>query len=238
MLDRHVALYAQMIDPDAAGPASTEATRIFRSLNEINVIAVRPLVLALQDKPESLEGMREVLRLVVRRVVTGGLGTGNVERRFGEAASQIQRDGAWHDAMNSLRDLNPKRDEFVNQLATRPLTRGTLHFIRRSIVQGNETPEWSGYLHTIRPRQTASWPGFTDDDFLIWGATLGNSFIGTEPIRPASAVTWDAVKRDLLPLAVRGEWAERLKGIKRWDVAAVRDVGREVASAAAEVWYG
>jgi len=78
-LARWVPLYLQIIDPTVAGPADPDWLGIFSSLNELNVISVRPVVMALSLADDATEGMNELLQLVVRRIVVGNLGTGNVE---------------------------------------------------------------------------------------------------------------------------------------------------------------
>jgi hypothetical protein len=237
VLDEHVPLYSQMIDPDAAGPAGRDATQVFAALNELNVIAVRPLLLAIHGTPDDIAGMHAVLELVVRRVATGGLGTGNVERRLGDAATLARRQGRWEEALHGLRDLNPDREDFAAQVGRRAFTRSIVHFLRRSVVQQTHTPSSGGYLHTIRPRQAPNWPDFPEDEFLTWGLTIGNSLLASEPGRPSSATTWEGVRQTLLPLALPGEWTEFISEFRVWDVEAVRAVGASLGQAAADVWY-
>lgn len=74
LLEAHLPLYLQMIDPTLAGPAEPEALKIFAALNSLGVIAVRPILLAVAGVPNSLEGMKYILQLVVRRIVVGNLG--------------------------------------------------------------------------------------------------------------------------------------------------------------------
>ncbi len=237
LLHEHLALYLQMIDPTADGPATADALRVFGALNDLGVIAVRPLLLAISNAPEATTGMERVLNLVVRRIVVGNLGTGNVERRLGDAAYGVHRDGRWPDALNSLRDLDPQRDEFTSRLAARSLNKGLLEFMRRTILQASKTPERVGWLHFIRPRQGGDWSGFNDEDLSYWGSTLGNTILVSEERRPPGASTWEGVKANLLPLAVAGEWTDRIAAFERWSADSVEQVGADLAAVAADVWY-
>lgn len=124
LLRKHLPLYLQMVDPSLPGPGDPEALKVFAALNSLGVIAVRPILLALAAAPKTLQGMRYLLRLVVRRIVVGNLGTGNVERRFGEAAKAVHDTGDWTVLRRDLADLNPSRDEFVEQLRKRSLQQG------------------------------------------------------------------------------------------------------------------
>src|SRR5277367_2360865 len=67
--------------------------------------ALRPILLAIADVPDPMEGMKYVLQLVVRRIVVGNLGTGNVERRFGEAAKKVSEAHEWTLLREDLKDL-------------------------------------------------------------------------------------------------------------------------------------
>ena len=101
-LEEHLNTYLLMIDPatesDLANPMPI---KVFRALNDINVIAVRPILLALNQLEDGSEGMVSILKLVVKRVVVGSLGTGNVERRFGEAAYKIRLTRNWQQALGN-----------------------------------------------------------------------------------------------------------------------------------------
>ena len=148
-LQNRLSIYQQIMDPALPGPADPDALRIFAALNMLGVIAVRPILLACSETEESVEGMKYILRLVVRRIVVGNLGTGNVERKFGEAARKIKEDGSWKSMIGVLRDLNPTKDQFVQQLTTRSLNKQILYFVRRSIIEKTVTPGIVGTLQFI-----------------------------------------------------------------------------------------
>ena len=169
-----------MIDPTLAGPANPEALRIFSALNSLGVIAVRPILLAISEVPDSLNGMLYILKLVVRRITVGNLGTGNVERRFGEAAKRVRESHDWKIVTQDFFDLNPSKDEFIYQLARRSFNKGTLSFLRKSIINKTITSDIAGILHFIMPRNTPPWDGFSDEDASFWGGTIGNTFLSNQ----------------------------------------------------------
>ncbi len=187
-LEASLPRYLQMVDPSNPGPAIESTVRVYAALNDLNVIAVRPLLLAVAEGSEPAEGASAVLDLVVRRIVVGNLGTGNVERRLGEAAFVVSRDRSWERGLKALRDLNPPRQDFVSQLSRRSLNKGALQFLRRSIIQATKTPDHIGWIHLIRPRQAWDWDGFDDDEFTYWGSTIGNTVLADEDRRPFGAI--------------------------------------------------
>ena len=237
MLEARLPLYLQMIDPTLAGPAERDALGVFTALNSLSVIAVRPLLLAISDLPDAEEGMRYVLQLVVRRIVVGNLGTGNVERRLGEAAKKIHDTGDWRSIVDDLRDLNPDRGEFVSQIKKRSFNKGVLSFLRRSVIQHRLTPELDGVLHFIWTRQALDWPGISEEDGSYWASTIGNTFLSHLDRRPAEANTWNGFKAHVLPTGVNGEWRAALGQIENWDAATLEGIGAELAEVAGDVWF-
>lgn len=237
LFERNLKLYLQMIDPSAPGPATDEMLSVFSALNSLGVIAVRPMLLAIAATQDPEAGMRQVLRLVVRRIAVGSLGTGNVERRFGEAAKKIWDSNDWQVGTDGLRDLMPQRDEFAAQLAKKSYNKATLSFLRRSTIQGSMFPSREGTLHFICPRQADDWDGMDEDARSFWCATLGNSFLSKNNRRIGDTSNWVGFKEGMLPTAVAGEISEELAEFAEWDVHSITQTGLELAEQAADVWY-
>lgn len=237
LLERRLQLYLQMIDPTAAGPAEADALGVFAALNSLGVITVRPILLAMSEVPGALDGMKFILRLVVSRVIVASLGTGNVERRFGEAAKKIADTGRWESIIDDLSDLIPSDDDFKRQLGRRPYAKSVLSFMRRSILQDSLTPDHSGVIHLIAQRQGAGWTDLTEEEKASLASTIGNSFLSSEERRPKEVVDWASFKTLLLGTAVPGEWVDQLEARDRWDATAIREVGSELAEVARQIWY-
>lgn len=237
MLEGNLPKYLQMTDPTTNGPADELELLVFSALNQLNVISVRPMLLAMTDAPRADEGMTRVLRLVVRRIVVGNLGTGAVERRFGDAARLIAATGTWEKALEGLRDLDPPRGEFEEQLRKRSYNKGTIAFIRRSILQRTMTPELQGTLYSVRPRYAPEWWSFSDEEFTFWGSTIGNTFLADAPRRPFGANDWEGFKEVMLPLASQGEVVSELEKYSDWAEDSVASVGERLAALAGAIWY-
>lgn len=237
LLEEYLPLYLQMIDQTLAGPADEESLNIFGALNSLGIITVRPLMIAIHGVPNSLDGMKEVLRIVVRRIVVGNLGTGNVERRFSEAAKRVHESGEWRPLLVELRDLNPSMDDFESQLRRRSYNKATLTFLRRSILGRSITPRIEGTLHFILPRNSTSWTGFSQEEGAFWGGTIGNTFLANLKGRPSETSDWDGFKTHLLPYACPEEWRDRLMSIEKWNAATVEEIGDELSRVAGDIWY-
>jgi hypothetical protein len=236
VLQRHQPLYMQMMDPTADGPAHEDMLGVFSVLNELNVISVRPILLAISETDRAGTGMREMLRLVVRRVVVGNLGTGNVERRFGQTAQRIESERAWEPALAALSDLNPGIEEFKSQVHRRSFNRNVLAVVRQSVIQQTITPEPEGYPYLIKPRDS-HWSDEDEDRAGYWASTIGNAFLATEARRPMGSSSWAGFRAALLPYGVDREWKERIASYDTWNIEAISTIGEEMAEAAARVWY-
>lgn len=236
LLEEKLSLYLQMIDPTVGGPAASEALGVFAALNSLGVLTVRPILLACSETEDPQSGMEYILKLVVRRIVVGNLGTGNVERRFGEAARAIHESRDWRAMMDGLRALNPTREEFVSQLKQRSFNKRVLHFIKRSIVQQTITPSADGFLHFVWVRNPA-FGGMAEDESSYWASTIGNTFLSRIEKRPKSVIDWKSFKDIMLPEAAPGEWTSRLQELTNWDAAAVESIGVELAEEAGRIWY-
>lgn len=238
LLETNLDRYLQTMDPTTAGPASDAELAVYSVLNRLNVISIRPVILALANAENRVEGLHELLRLVVRRVVVGNLGTGNVERRFGQVAQRIAKESRWEPAFESLlQDLNPTKAEFRNQVQKRGLNRGVLTVIRQSVIQSTIVPDPVGYLYYIRPRDS-DWPDADADRVSFWASTIGNTFLAEGARRPMGSSSWAGFKTELLPLAVKHEWVKKIESYPEWNTDAIAEVGSEMAEVAEGVWYG
>lgn len=237
LLEFRFPLYSQMMDPTLPGPADDFSLRVFLALNQLNVITVRPLMMAISDLEEPRAGLEYILKLVVRRMVVGTLGTGNIERRFSDAAKRVSDEKSWAFLEAEFSDLNPSREEFVAQLKKRSFNKGTLTFLRSSIVENNIAPSHYETLHFIVPRNRSDWPGFNDEERSIWVSRIGNTLLSRESRRPEGALSWGGVKEILLPTAVPGEQIDTLLEFEVWDVASVKTVTNNLAETAGEIWY-
>lgn len=230
-------IYRQMMDPSLSGPATKEELDVYSALNALGIIAVRPILLALQDVQNKGEGLDRLLQLVVRRIVVGNLGTGNVERRLGEAARSIFEQKAWDPLVDDLADLNPSSDEFVDRLSKRTLSKSTLTFMRRSIVQKTMTPDANCTLHFIWPKANSEWEGFAEQD-SYWHSTIGNTFLSELKRRPAEATEdWSQFQAAMFNDACSGELTDELQKCDTWSPKAIEEFGKKLAKLAAEIWF-
>ena len=240
LLAKNLEIYRQIENIHTPGPISGNALRLFDAFNALDVVTVRPILLALCEIGDSsyrVEGMEHILRLVVRRMVAGSIGAGKVEREFGDVAKTISDTGDWKCLNQNLTDFDISRDYFVERLATRTFkNRRTLTFIRQSIIQEKITPENVGKLFWIWPKGS-SWSNLAEEN-SYWEFTLGNSFLADPSSLPSRVPrNWNDFKENFLDAATEREVVDDLRDYKTWDVTTIGKVGTELAEAAARLWY-
>ncbi len=237
MLEARLPLYLQMIDPSLPGPADEHALAVFRALNRLNVINVRPLMMAMTGAADTDEGLNQLLRLVVRRIVVGNLGTGNIERRFAEAARKVAENAQWVEALTDLDDLSPDRIFFIDRLSKRSLNKGVLGFLRNTILAENIAPDNYYFTHFIIPKSLKNHPDFEEGELAFWGNTIGNTFLSMEETRADGGDDWKTFQEKMFPLAAPNELLADLSAFDKWNADSIREMGLMLADKAAEVWY-
>lgn len=233
-LDAQIDLYLQMVNP-AYDPNDT-MSKTFWILDILGLRTIRPIFLATAYAEEPEAGFRELLRIIVPRIVAGTFGTGSIERRFSEAANYIFNTHNWSQGIDGLRDLIPPKQEFQERVQSRPLNKGVQLVLRASALQGTPVPAISGYLHQVRQRTAEDWPDFNDEDFKVIGSTIGNYFISDSERRPRGTNSLQTVLERLLPTAVTFE-DEAVKNARSWSAAEVHNTNDRMSAILAEVWY-
>lgn len=240
LLGSNLDIYRQIDDPQVPGPIEGEALDVFAAFNALEVVTVRPVLLALckiDDPSLRDEGMKQFLRLVVRRMVVGSIGAGKVEREFGDVAKVIAENKEWSSIEKYLTDFDYSRETFVNQLSTRTFrNKKTLAFIRQSILQNTITPKNVGQLSWIWPGN-CKWEDLTEEN-SYWTYTIGNSILMKSSFklgRPATS--WKVFKESYLNASIEDKVSDILGEYENWNSNSIGKVGSNTAEIAANIWY-
>lgn len=231
-------VYDQIENPKSnkSGPLKGKALEILSAFNDLNVLSVRPILLALAAVDNSEEGMEYLLRQIVRLMVVKDIGVGRSEGVFGQAAKHISDSGSWAELANDLSEFDQTKNDYIDQLSKRKLSKRTLAFIRHSALQKTIVPEMTGQLHYIWPRKS-TWGDLTPSDSKL-ESTIGNTVISNVKRRPPRASeSWKEFKNSVLDLAIDCEIKETLDNCRSWDRRSVETMGKKIARMAADVWY-
>lgn len=239
LLNTNLPYYMQIMDPRQEGPAEEEELEIFSTLNALSVITIRPLLLSIATTPNAIEGMRYLLKLVVRRMVAGSLGTGNVERKLVESAKLIRESGRWEDMIDELAELNPTEESFQNQIENKQFSKKTLTVIRHSILENTITPKINGILHQIRPQKVEinTWTGFDTVQASYYVGTLANCYLMKINKRDPLAVNWSGFVDTMIDQGIDSEIKNELLNIPNWNHIELVKISKLLSMKAVNVWY-
>lgn len=236
LLEEQLPLYLQMMDPSLPGPASDIALGVFTAFNKLNVITIRPLMMAMFACSDVDQGLDQLLRLVSRRIIVGNLGTGNIERRFAEAARRVSQTKNWQTPLDELSDLSPEKSSFIEVLQKRTLNKGVLSYVRNAICAGTIIPQTYFPIHFIVPKNTKDPLHFREGELSYWGSTIGNTFLSFMDKRLGN-VDWSDFKHVMLPTAAPGEFNEMLTDFPEWNVQSIKAAAQFLAQSAGNIWY-
>ncbi|QXB18795.1 Uncharacterized conserved protein, contains ParB-like and HNH nuclease domains [Corynebacterium coyleae] len=217
MLENEIDVYRQINNPNLSGPSSDLSLRVFHILSRLNVQGVRPILLAISHQKDAEEGYKQVLRLVVTRMTVGNLGTGAIDRRFGETAKRIVEMNSWREPLTELQnELMPDREKFFQAVRDRSMNRNLLELLRASALSGEIAPVLSNTLHLVKPKN-GDWGSADQQSVSRWVNTIGNTVFATASRRPNGTSDWNTFLEDFLPLAEEaGEDVQRFRTYESW----------------------
>lgn len=238
MLEHEIDVYRQINNPELSGPSSDLSLGVFQILSRLNVQGVRPILLAISHLRDAEQGYSQVLRLVVTRMTVGNLGTGAIDRRFGETAKRIVEVGSWREPMAELQhELMPDKDRFFQAIRDRSMNRNLLELLRASALTGELAPIHSNTLHLVKPKN-GDWGTADPQAISRWVHNIGNTVFATVSRRPHGTSDWDTFLGDFLPYAAEaGEDIQRFLAYEKWDENSVKQEAEHVARKATEVWF-
>lgn len=237
LLEKRLEAYLQMIDPSLPGPASEFGLKVYEAFNRLNIITLRPLMMAIMETNAVDEGLGYLLKLAVKRIIVSNLGTGNVERRFSEAAKKVYDLKSLDSVMNDLTDLSPSLETFSAVLLTKSLNKNILSFIRDSIFSKTIAPRSANFLHFVAPKSIKNFDSLQAEELSYWGNTIGNTFLSTKDKRVPESDTWLGFKENMVPTAPKDDLSAELSNYKKWDVEAIKKMGAELTQRAIDIWY-
>jgi hypothetical protein len=247
-LEMAAPLYAGLLD--SAHPVwerwpglTPEAETLLRLGLEQN----RPLALAAMHRFDA-DNLRQLLRAMiswsVRGLIVGGIGGGQTERYFAEAARKVSAgtiegtDGVLHELAPILRsdDEFKRAFEIARVNKTRlahyylvALERGLADADDPALVASAEEDEWVLQLALPRMADAADWPQFEPEEVGQWANRLGNQFITRKSTagEPATHDGSTALAAEGSPLPVK---------VQTWSPEAIADRQLRLAEHAAVVW--
>lgn len=185
-------VYAALIDCEHEfwGRYAVSTANCVRDLNLLGMVQMRPLLLALVDRfiPTEVDlSFQRLVSAAVRFTITGGLGSGSLERLFTDAASAVRNKemATFDDLHRALLPKVPSDDEFEDafskaRVSKAPLARYYLACLEReadekksSELIPNPDTDAVNLEHILPERPTTAW-NVTQEDAADLYKRIGN----------------------------------------------------------------
>lgn len=173
---------------------STATRRNIRTINELGMVQIRPLLLSMLpkfDKKETEKSIQSIVSLIVRLTVSGTLSSGIFERQFSITAMKIRNEeiSNQNELLESLKSIIPSDERFKEAFQTFTVSNSTIaKFILTTIENYRRNDKGSDLIpnndetivnleHILPKTLTNKWPEFNDEDHKFFFKRLGNMTI-------------------------------------------------------------
>lgn len=254
-LEKASRLYAAILNSDHefwSGLGSVTQEQV-QALQTLSLEQNRPLLLALMQHFEEVE-LRKAMRAMVswglRGLVVGGIGGGQTEKVYSQAAVSV-REGDVKTAdelLDAVSAIVPSDEEFTSQFATTRISRGRIaRYILIALERNsagepepelvpNEREEEVNLEHVLPKNPTEEdWPEFSPEAHKAMVHRLGNMTllqkgpngrIGNEPFATKKPVLEGSALR----------WTMDAGGYDEWTPAVITERQQRMAEHATETW--
>lgn len=173
---------------------STATRRNIRTINELGMVQIRPLLLSMLpkfEKKETEKSLQSIVSLIVRLTVSGTLSSGIFERQFSITAMKIRNDEIrnQNELLESLKTITPSDERFQEAFQTLTISNSsiakyllsTIENFRRNdkgsdLIPNND--ETIVNLEHILPKNlTDKWSDFNEEEHKLFFKRLGNMTI-------------------------------------------------------------
>ncbi|MCF8245858.1 MAG: DUF262 domain-containing HNH endonuclease family protein [Saprospiraceae bacterium] len=173
---------------------STATRRNIRTINELGMVQIRPLLLSMLpkfDKKETEKSLESIVSLIVRLIVSGTLSSGIFERQFSITAMKI-RNGEIknrNELLESLKTLTPSDERFKEAFQTFTISNSSIAKYLLSTIENYRRNDQGSDLipnndetivnleHILPKKLNEQWPDFDEDEHRLYFKRLGNMTI-------------------------------------------------------------
>lgn len=173
---------------------STATRRNIRTINDLGMVQIRPLLLSMLpkfNKKESEKSLLSIVSLIVRLIVSGTLSSGVFERQFSITAMKIRNGdiGNQNDLLESLKTLTPSDERFKEAFQTFTISNSSIAKYLLSTIENYRRNDQGSELipnndetivnleHVLPKKMNDQWTGFDEDEHKLYYKRLGNMTI-------------------------------------------------------------
>lgn len=173
---------------------STATRRNIRTINELGMVQIRPLLLSMLPKfakKESENSLKSIVSLIVRLIVSGTLSSGVFERQFSITAMKIRNGDIRNQngLLESLKTLTPSDERFKDAFQTFTISNSTIAKYLLSTIENYRRNDKGSELipnndetivnleHVLPKKLNDQWKEFDEDEHKLYFKRLGNMTI-------------------------------------------------------------
>jgi uncharacterized protein with ParB-like and HNH nuclease domain len=170
---------------------STSARKNIRTINELGMVQIRPLLLSMLpkfSKKETEKSLDSIVSLIVRLIVSGTLSSGIFERQFSVTAMKIRNEDITNQSqlLESLKSLTPGDERFKEAFQTLTISNSTIAKYLLSTIENYRRNDKGSELipnndetivnleHILPKKLNDAWSEFDEDEHKLFFKRLGN----------------------------------------------------------------
>lgn len=173
---------------------STATRRNIRTVNELGMVQIRPLLLSMLpkfEKKETEKSLQSIVSLIVRLTVSGTLSSGIFERQFSITAMKIRNDEIrnQNELLESLKTITPSDERFQEAFQTLTISNSSIAKYLLSTIENYRRNDKGSDLipnndetivnleHILPKNLTDKWSDFNEEEHKLFFKRLGNMTI-------------------------------------------------------------
>lgn len=173
---------------------STATRRNIRTINELGMVQIRPLLLSMLPKfnrKETENSLESIVALIVRLIVSGTLSSGVFERQFSITAMKIRNEDIknQNELLESLKTLTPSDERFKEAFHTFTISNSSIAKYLLSTIENYRRNDKGSELipnndetivnleHILPKNLNEQWSEFDEDEHKLYFKRLGNMTI-------------------------------------------------------------
>jgi hypothetical protein len=253
-LESNATMYASMLNPDHEmwNRYGTEASGRVRTLNQLRMEQVRPLMLAVLNRFEANQAKKSLRLFVnwaVRFLIVGGHGGGVLEGHYGTCAVQVS-DGKIKTAQELSKAMEgavPSDGEFREAFKTARVSQPHLaRYYLRALERHNAKDDEPEFVpnadedtinleHVLPENPSTGWTGFTQEEAEASYKRIGNMVLLKKSIN--SRIGNDSFQ-EKVPFLGQSTYVltRGVSSYTEWNIAAIDDRQSRLAKMAVKTW--
>jgi hypothetical protein len=245
-------IFGNLLSHDFWTEYGTTAKDHMATLNELGMVQIRPLLLAVLNNftvAEARKALRLMVTWSVRFLIFGGLGGGALESQYCQRAVDIRsgKIGSTKELLNAMKDIVPTDSQFKKAFENATISKDHLarYYLRvlENQVQNKAEPELIPNSneeivtleHILPENPSPAWGNIEPEVAKAYHKRLGNMALLTRRINSDAGNKGFANKQPYYQTS-DFELTKSLTMYKKWGIEQIEERQKELAEIASQAW--